>query len=702
MNRIPLLPLAIILGISSTNAAHAVDEFINYQGITGAINTPSANTLQTGTFNFLYSKQVERLGKYNDFHSFTFSAGLYDFLEVSGRNATYSKDLGYGSDLSANVKLKMSFIPKDWFSLAIGSQDLGGAANNYGTDYAVLTKSFLQEQLSISAGISHSDSALGRMDGGFASVRYQPTEWLQLQAEYDAVDYNLGVSFATPLDWLNHKAQFNGSILLTSSNDDLTDNLYYGLGFSIPLSSSVTHNLSSVHSEFKEVEQQTVTFSSLAPQAENELFDQLSQAKARLVEFGFEDVSVGYSGNAKLFVSLSNLSTFGRNRLDSLGYVLGLLSDTVSISKLEYNLDFTENGIVTEAYQGTLDNYKAFLQGAANSGVIVHTESLTDKNLVTWVGEKNENSVLFKPRVTLSPDLSTTMGTEFGVFDASVALSTQIQFDLWKGASVNLKQVNQFYETKDFKDGEVYEKYKQASGLSELSLSQTFKLPANIFNMTTLGKFRHDYNFVKNESYWASLDGKHRVEVLLGRYTFGGTAPSIVSCNEFFQFCRDLIEANRIEIPDKNIGIVSYKHYVPKLDLLMRFDAGKYWQADTGFSAELERHFGDTTVRLRYKNTDTADGINNEFIGLSFSVPLTPRKEFNKKYITVRGANKFVYGVTTLIGKDHNRLTPGTADTAYMANQNIANLYFNNHRSGQAYLDRNQDRLKDVYQQYLK
>ncbi|AWB67092.1 hypothetical protein C2869_11905 [Saccharobesus litoralis] len=695
--------LALTLGITSillTNTCLAVDEKINFQGITGAVNTPSANTLQPGSFNFFYSKPVERGNRYLDNHSFVYSFGLYDFLEVSGRNASYSSDLGKGSDLSANIKLKASFIPKDWFSLAIGSQDLGGAANNYGADYVVLSKSLFDDSLSISAGVAKSDSLLGRMNGEFGSIRYQPFEWLQLQADYDAADTHTGLVFSTPLAWLNNQAQFNASIITSSSNEDLTDNVSYGIGFTLPMGSSIPTSLA--HSSEYEIQQSNAARTQvqvLSGQQENRLFEQLKSFKQGLIDFGLEDISVGYDVNNKVFVRATTLSTFGRNRLDAVGYILGTLVNEVTASKeSQFVLEITENGLVAESYSGQFAQYHAFLQQTSTStGLRVIKGGQSQTANVNWIGEQKQNSSWFKPRITLSPDVNSTVGTEVGVLDFSVALAARLELDLWSGATFSSKYLKQFYETKDFKDGYILANSRQNSGLYELGLHQSWTLPFNIFNMTSVGRYRENWNYISHEAYWASQSGRNIFQLKLGRYELD-KFESQIDCITFYKVCREAKAWEEANTPkERDVAVASYKHYVPEYDLLLRAEAGQFWQADTGFTLQLERQFGDTTVRLRYKNTDAESGVNNEFIGLSFSVPLTPRKDYNFKHVTLRGENKWTYGIDTLIGKNHNRLTPGTADIAYVSTRNLANIYFNNFRSGQAYLERNKARLIDAY-----
>jgi len=106
--------------------------------------------------------------------------------------------------------------------------------------------------------------------------------------------------------------------------------------------------------------------------------------------------------------------------------------------------------------------------------------------------------------------------------------------------------------------------------------------------------------------------------------------------------------------------------------------------------------FGDVTLTLSYKDTKIEDEESNKLIGLGFSIPLTPRKDYSNKYFQIRGKPKWEYSVNTLVGKDHNQLTPGTGDNAQLF-YNLDSAFYNNDRLGKDYIYANSDRLKQAY-----
>jgi hypothetical protein len=139
-----------------------------------------------------------------------------------------------------------------------------------------------------------------------------------------------------------------------------------------------------------------------------------------------------------------------------------------------------------------------------------------------------------------------------------------------------------------------------------------------------------------------------------------------------------------------------YRYYSSKFDASAEIRYGQYWQQDKGITFKLERLFGDVTVSINYKNTKVDDQEATEFVGLGFSVPLSPRKDHSNKYIQFRGIPKWNYTVNTLVGTNLNVLTPGSGDSARMF-YNLDNIYSNLDRLGEAYIYNNSDRLKHAF-----
>ncbi len=688
MKRCILFALALLPSITVTAEPEAT---MSFQGYSGLINTPTATLFDEGKFYLQYGNQVETRDGYRNGDNYNFGVGLWEYVEVSGRLAEYKDPSGGSSptDLSANVKLGIPFIPKNWFSLAIGMQDVGGAANYFDAQYVVASKN-LFDDISVSFGMGKSESNQGRLDGVFAGIEWQPYQWAKLSAEYDAADTQLGMHLSTPKSWLNSGMQFTTDLLISSTNEELKDDFYYGVGFTIPLGeeggqSNINKRMSASSDESSHLDSGTAAPSGTAERL---------RVKELLVKEGFEAISIGETDSNTLYVEFEN-HVYNRNQIDGLGVVLGIISKHVQYNYANFKLVLKERQIPILAVKGSLAEYDAFLRDNQPLKLDISTDTFGSQRRDSALDINETNSIWFKPRFTFWPGLVTRVGTEFGAFDASLALISHVEVPLWPGAAVTAQHTKQVAETKDFEDGEYFSDYKQKTGLKEYSFHQTFSLPYSIKNMSSLGRYRDTYDYFSNEVRWQSYGGSHKVNLFTARYE-----NQVTPEREHYQGCNILFPAcwKEAEPQERDVVIAKYLYYNAHFDASAEVQVGQYWQQDKGVVVKLERMFGDVTLNLTYKDTKVDNVEANQFIGIGFSIPLTPRKDYNNKYFQVRGKPKWRYSVNTLVGKDHNRLTPGSGDTSQRF-YNLDSAFYNNNRLSSEYIYGNSNRLKEAYYQ---
>jgi hypothetical protein len=678
-----LLALLFILPAVATAKQEVSTSF---QGFSGLINTPTAALFDEGEFYFQYSNQTEIKGAYQTTPNFHFGIGLWDFVEISGRNAAYTESMNGGSDLSGNIKLGIPYIPKNWFSLAIGIQDLGG--NTFGffdAKYAVASKS-LFENIELSLGAGQSESKFGRLDGIFGSISWQTTDWAKVSLEYDAADTNLGLHLSTPQEWFNNGTKLTANVLAYSSNEQLRDDFYYGVGLSIPLDSPAKH---------RSKQQKNSSYQYNWGQSHIDGTGSLEKVKNRLVKEGFESIKVGRSDQYTAYIELEN-HIYNRNQLDGLGVVLGLISTGLDKEYTNFMLVIKEREVPILEVTGSLADYREFLNDQQPLKIKISTDTFSSQKKAQLADTHNANDSWLKPRFTFWPSLVSGVGTDFGMFDASLALVSHLELPLWHGGALSAVHMTQLTETEDFKDDRYFDDWKQKTGLQEYSLHQTFALPYNIKNMTFAGRYRKSYNFLANEVRWQSGNGIHRVNLLTAKYENQEIAERkpYQGCNILFLACWPSEEA-----AEREVMLGTYRYYSTKFDASAKIQVGQYWQQDKGFSFKLERMFDDVTINLTYKNTKIDNKKSNQFIGLGFSIPLTPRKDHSNRYVQIRGIPKWDYTIETLVGLEGrklNDLTPGTGDTARMF-YNLDNFYANYDRLGEAYVYDNASRLKQAF-----
>ncbi|WP_019026763.1 YjbH domain-containing protein [Colwellia piezophila] len=686
MKRCILFALALLPSVTFAAEPEAT---MSFQGYSGLINTPTAKLFDEGKFYLQYGNQVETKGGYRNGDNYNFGVGLWEYVEVSGRLADYNFGGESGlTDLSANIKVAIPFIPKDWFSLALGIQDVGGSANYFDAKYAVASKNFF-ENVNVSLGMGKSDSNQGRLDGVFAGLAWQPYQWLKLSAEYDAADTNLGLHLSSPKSWLSGGMQLTTDLLVSSTNEELKDDFYYGVGLTIPLNfngannSSPYRELNSNLADLDEIASDVVVRSATA---ERQLVLEL------LAKEGFEAIEIAEADYNTIYVELEN-HIYNRNQIDGLGVVLGILSKHIQQNYSHFKLVLKERQIPILVVKGSLAEYDAFLTDNQPLKLDISTDTFGSQRRNTTAALSDSNSIWFKPRITFWPGLVTRVGTEFGAFDASVALISHLEVPLWPGAAVTAQHTKQVTETKNFEDGEFFSDDKQTTGLKEYSFHQTFSLPYSIKNMASVGKYRDTYDYVSNEVRWQSFAGSHKVNLFTARYE-----NQEIQEREHYDGCNILFPAcwKDVEDPQRNVVIAKYLYYNAHLNASAEVQVGQYWQQDKGFVVKLERMFGDVTLNLTYKDTKVDNEEANQFIGLGFSIPLTPRKDYNNKYFQVRGKPKWRYSVNTLVGKSHNKLTPGSGDTSQRF-YNLDSAFYNNNRLSSEYIYNNSKRLREAY-----
>ena len=668
---------------------------MSFQGYSGLINTPTATLFDEGKFYLQYGNQIETKGGYRSGTNYNFGVGLWEYVEVSGRLADYNPGSENGlTDLSANIKLGIPYIPKDWFSLAVGIQDLGGAGSHFDTKYAVASKNIL-EDVNVSVGLGQSDSSQGRLDGFFAGIAWQPYEWAKLSVEYDAADTQLGMHLSSPSHWFNSGIQLSTDLLISSTNEQLNDEIYYGIGLIIPLDftggTSASQN-SANKSKSKGAQEYWPLESEEQDVVDRTGLAERLRVQRLLVNEGFESIKVGEADLNTVYVEVEN-HIYNRNQIDGLGVILGLLSKNIHYNYSHFTVVIKERDIPILVVKGSLAEYEGFLIDNQPLKVDISTDTFASQRRYSTAVRDNTNNFWLKPRFTFWPGIVSRVGTEFGVFDASLAWVSHVELPVWPGAAITAEHTTQIAETQNFKEGEVFGDKKQKTGLQEYSFHQTLQLPYSVKNMTSFGRYRDTYNYLANEVRWQSWGGSHKVNLVTARYENQNIAAikPYAGCNILLIDCWP-----EKELKQRDVIVGKYRYYNANLNASAELQVGQYWQQDKGVVFKVERMFGDVSLNLTYKNTKVDNEEANQFIGIGFSIPLTPRKDYNNKYFQVRGKPKWQYSVSTLVGKDENKLTPGTGDSAKLF-YNLDSNFYNNDRLSSEYIYANSNRLKQAY-----
>ncbi len=166
----------------------------NVDGVSGILNTPTAEVVQDGEAVFTLGRSLVRsvLGRSNVVaRTYSATLGYLPGLEITARLTDYPEVPDEGADLAnfqdRSASAKYQFYKDDEWSLAAGVIDLGGESQLETSYYGVATYSGWGD-VQVSAGVGTE-----KFDGAFGSVRWQPVEYAALLAEYDSQDLNYGV-----------------------------------------------------------------------------------------------------------------------------------------------------------------------------------------------------------------------------------------------------------------------------------------------------------------------------------------------------------------------------------------------------------------------------------------------------------------------------------------------------------------------------
>ncbi|ALO40958.1 YjbH domain-containing protein [Pseudoalteromonas phenolica] len=708
----PLLAMGLLYSFSSC-ATDDLKNYKNFTGFSGIINTPNSQIMPKGFVDFGYNNQLDYFGnQYLDAHNFVFSAGLLDNLEVSGLIATNSMhDNLFSSssndplvqirDLSFNAKYKIPFVPKNWFSFALGAKDVGGAANNYETYFAVASKEWSDFRFSL--GIGTSEHSTGMMNGAFGGIEWMPLDWFALQVEHDAEAVNAAARLTVPKEWLFDIGELSFTSRFYSNTDySENDSTYYGVNFTMPLSSQARKNYKEIKPAPAVAAEKNLKSPDLSkPTLLNErvsenkkpvtakagtsedyiahsskiqnvsLTSQVHRLKLALIEDGFENISIGFNDTPNIVVKFEN-RVFNRNDIDALGLVMGRIGEFITEDQARFLIQLEKSDIALLNIQGSVANYRQFIEQGISPDLDIRQGSVATPSGIMWVGNTAEQSPYFLPRVTFSPALAATYATELGVYDFSLALRADIEVPLWKGAGVNITMQEVVADTEDFEKGDSFEGRRLKGGLNQAVFYQAVELPFNIYNLTQVGMFRDyfDYYGFINETTWVSPGGRHQLSANIAKFEY-----------QDYELSRDYY-------------LAEYQYNWSEQDITLHASMGKFWALDEGVKVESRFWFGDSYIAIY-----AADTVSQQ-VGISFSIPLSSRKDMSvTPYGQVKGNEAWRHGVTTRIGESHNALIRGQASKMY-TRINMERTFLNQGRNSSSYVYANLARLREAYLTY--
>ncbi|MGR5135881.1 YjbH domain-containing protein [Vibrio jasicida] len=661
------------------------------QSFTGLVLTPNAQSLTSGHFSFTYAQGLPWRGEIDDLDSLKFSFGLLEGLEATGRIVTddyhsncFETGCGGIRDLSMSLKYQ---LPNWWnidnFNIAIGVQDLGGAANHFQTNYVVGDYTTNFAPLRFSAGYGISDIELGVMDGAFGGVEYQPFDFIQLTAEYDAVEFNSSVKVFTPEELLPYDMTASLSYQIYSGHETDEQNMW-NAALSIPLITDYTRSREYARNNVSLMEKLSLEQS----KADNASISALVSA---LRNEGFVNIQVG-TLNQSVVVALEN-RRYNHNQMDGLGVAMGIISSHfgsnsaqemgLSSERVEVMLLANQKPVVSVQTDATC--YKSFVNGSeVCNDIQFSTKNLSDKlELVEWKTER-VNSGALDSQLVLSPMVRHGVATEFGVYDYSFAMSSNLYTFLWSGAAVDIRHILPLAESDDFEEGGYFEDSAYENEIDRAMVHQFFRLPyVDVANQVSLGLVKTDYVGARSESAWFSPSGAHALGLEMS----------------YFQHM-DEKDKNGYANPDRQTFLTRYTFSMPEWDWQFNATAGEFWKGDVGAKFTTSHWFEDIEVSASYQVTKFNDTDEEQFVTVAVKLPLTPWRDMSPGLLQIRGNEAYDFNVSTRVGNHANYLSTGQGDELVMDNS-MLRRYFNRGRYGSDYFEENKIRMRNAYLRYL-
>ncbi|OBT17044.1 hypothetical protein A9264_09600 [Vibrio sp. UCD-FRSSP16_10] len=658
-----------------------VDILPSQQGFSGLIFTPNAQTLTTGKGSASFAQGVPYRGNIAELDSWYVNAGVFPHLEVGGRIVTKEYDSncytdGCGiRDLSATAKFQLPYLHDlTGFNLAFGAQDIGGAASNFDAYFVVADTEIDALNLRLSGGYAKSDLSLGVLDGAFAGAEWQPFDFIQLAGEYDAQEFNAALRVMTPQDSLPYGAQLAAQYQLYTGHDN-QDQTLWAVSASVPFFGDTF-----TRKKYSDIKPDTTT--QLATELANADASSITQLIGKLEQEGFINIRVG-SNLDTLVVTLEN-KRYQHNEMDGAGVALGIIAANSGeglfadlprgnshSQKLE--LILLHNKLPMLAVNTELQCYRDFLTtGIECQQIEFSNQSLNAKLEQTHWHYETTNDGFGYSEVIFSPVMNYAVATEYGFFDYSIGLGTNLYTPLWKGAAIDVRHILPIANSDDYDDG-YYQNSALENEVDRALIHQAFRLPVDMMTQFSLGLIRSDYYGGQNETQWYSAQGMHNLGFEVG----------------YFE-AKDSIDTKA-----RTPLLTHYRLSVAQWNWQMQVQGGEFWGGDQGVKATSSHWLGDTRLDASYLTSE-----QEEFVALNISIPLTFWRGMKPEYLTVRGVSEWNFNVQTRVGETHNQLNTGLGQTANNYHD-LDTQYYDRARLSPNYFEHNPVRLRNAYLRYL-
>jgi hypothetical protein len=409
-----------------------------------------------------------------------------------------------------------------------------------------------------------------------------------------------------------------------------------------------------------------------------------------LASAGMEDVSVGSNASAHI-VRFEN-TVYRWNDLDALGVALSrLLPAEIEVGAgqaVPMEVQLTKLGVVTARVLGTPACLMRWLRESPcdreetvqlnvglRGGFWADTE-------IDWVVTRHAASFL-RVQGRITPGLDYRVGTEYGTLDASVGANVVLQTSLWRGAHLDMAHILPMYNTVDYLPGGYFSEFRILNRTHRILLLQTVDMGHGLTARAVAGRVGSKYHGAMGEVRWQPGEGRHR----LG-YQWAKFDPNDGSIG-------------------KRTSMLNYRYWFNPLQTAIELHAGQFWNTDRGWAFGIKNWFDDVSVTTYYRESRFAPEAaflspygsqNVRALGIEFSFPLTPRREWSGERWRLGFSDRFGLGLETAVKMPdktnylipyHGRFPPVPLS--------LNGVVYNFDRMSSAYLDANVHLIRRAY-----
>lgn len=686
-------------------------------GFTGLLRSPVAHVENLGNINFSLAHEDNinyNSGYIHGAHNTALlSLGLLPNLELTIQNAfkKFKGDAGVfgsaGSDLafSAKWRLPIAFdkLPLDF---AVGVKDIGthSDATRHQNYYSVASWQSTGWDLTLGYGKGDELNQMGRdyLDGVFGGGRWLVHKHVAAVADYDGTGVNWGVQWSLPESWTPKGWRLQGSWQIASnSRTQGRDNQWWSLSLSKALVSqsraytsrhsqsmvdeqSFSANLSTVSElSVKKIQSPLPQFGVLSLSKKETLrpvafsdqikvTNQVSGFNSTLVtqsltELGYENLRVGFFQQQPVIAFENNI--YLKNELKAIGEVIGVVG---AHHEGDFTLILQNRQLPVLAVSSSGHQIQQAIRGGPVLTPWFQVQSTSQLRQlwrnVEWSEGRRRRLSFGLPRISFAPVQDSSLGTDWGVLDYTFGLSTNLTMDLWPGAVVDIRHLNEVYSSDDvgFPNHPVA---PIRDGVDRILLHQSFSLPLGVMTQFSLGQVYYDYQAIINETRWESANGRHRFGLLTAYLENDQSSQNI----------------NSINSEQQESALLSYRYRWPNWGVDTEITAGRYRFGDRGISLKSHHWFDDTKITLEVKRNE-----NHTFAGMIFELPLTFGRSSKPSVIQLLGGiNAWRWGYQTQLSGELNYIVPNQFEVPWLQH-NLDSVYFDRDRLSRQYMIENQ------------